>query len=253
VTHCDADQLCLLALGEPASVDRAHLAACPDCRDELAALKTTVGVARSGSRADVPQAPPPQVWARVADELELSPAVAAAGTEPRVPPAPAGTTGPAPVVPLRPRPRQNRLLLLAAAAAVSGLVLGAGTTWFALRDEGAGAAAPDVVATARLQPLPDWRASGTARVLSGPDGQRTLVVEVRAPEPAATGFREVWLLDRAAKRLVSLGVLAGPRGTYVLPDALDLSTYPVVDVSQEPADGDPAHSGDSIVRGALDA
>jgi hypothetical protein len=32
---------------------------------------------------------------------------------------------------------------------------------------------------------------------------------------------------------------------------LDLRDYPVVDISREPLDGDPAHSADSISRGEL--
>ena len=35
-------------------------------------------------------------------------------------------------------------------------------------------------------------------------------------------------------------------------DSVDLARFSVVDVSAEPLDGDPTHSGDSIVRGALD-
>ena len=34
-------------------------------------------------------------------------------------------------------------------------------------------------------------------------------------------------------------------------DGVDLDEYSIVDISVEPIDGDPAHSGDSIVRGQL--
>ena len=37
-----------------------------------------------------------------------------------------------------------------------------------------------------------------------------------------------------------------------MPDGLEISQFPVVDVSDEPFDGDPAHSGGSIVRGVRD-
>ena len=40
-------------------------------------------------------------------------------------------------------------------------------------------------------------------------------------------------------------------GTFALPAGLDLSEYPIVDVSDEPVDGNPAHSSVSIVRGTL--
>ena len=62
----------------------------------------------------------------------------------------------------------------------------------------------------------------------------------------------MWLLDRDAKRLISLGPLGpGRTGSYVLPVSIDLAEFPVVDVSVEPADGNPAHSGVSAVRGPL--
>jgi hypothetical protein len=47
-------------------------------------------------------------------------------------------------------------------------------------------------------------------------------------------------------------VLDGAEGRFDLPDGLDLTQFPVVDVSEEHFDGDPAHSGDSVVRGPLD-
>jgi hypothetical protein len=53
--------------------------------------------------------------------------------------------------------------------------------------------------------------------------------------------------------LVSLGTLDGSSGRFDLPAGLDLDQFSVVDVSEEQFDGDPAHSGDSIVRGPLEA
>ena len=61
----------------------------------------------------------------------------------------------------------------------------------------------------------------------------------------------MWLLGADGKRLVSLGLLDGTTARFPLPPEVDLSQFPVVDVSLEPADGNPAHSGDSIVRGTL--
>jgi anti-sigma-K factor RskA len=61
----------------------------------------------------------------------------------------------------------------------------------------------------------------------------------------------VWLLDSEAQRLVSLGLLEGDEGRFPLPEQVDVGEYPVVDVSIEPTDGDPAHSGNSVVRGTL--
>ena len=66
------------------------------------------------------------------------------------------------------------------------------------------------------------------------------------------GFKEVWLLAPDAQRMVSLGVMAGDEAEFVLPGNLDVAQFPVVDVSDEPVDGDPTHSGDSVVRGTLE-
>ncbi len=40
-------------------------------------------------------------------------------------------------------------------------------------------------------------------------------------------------------------------GTFEVPDDVDLDRFDVVDVSVEPDDGDPTHSGASILRGDL--
>ena len=109
-----------------------------------------------------------------------------------------------------------------------------------------------VVAQVPLEALPGWSASGDAFVEQTPDGARTLVVTVDG-DTGDGGFREVWLIDRDVTRLVSLGVLDGTEGRFVIPAGLDLAEFPVVDVSEEPFDGNPGHSGDSIIRGVLPA
>ncbi|RMI09566.1 anti-sigma factor, partial [Cellulomonas triticagri] len=138
-----------------------------------------------------------------------------------------------------------RWWLAAAVGLVVGLAGGGAVVAALLRP------APEtVLAAASLDALPGWTASGDARLEEDADGRVTLVVRVSStPED---GFRAVWLLDRDATRLVSLGALAGDEGRFAVPAGLDLAEFPVVDVSAEPFDGDPGHSGDSIVRGALD-
>lgn len=151
----------------------------------------------------------------------------------------------APVVPLRPRVRGA---WLAVAAAVGLVVGGAGATaWWRT-------ATPDpetVLASAALEPLPGWSETGSAQVRTAADGTRTLVVDLDE-SPGVDGYLEVWLLRPDVSGLVSLGTLDGTSGTFALPAWVDLGEFPVVDVSDEPVDGDPAHSGVSVVRGALD-
>lgn len=148
-------------------------------------------------------------------------------------------------VPVPPgRRRRGPWLAAAAAGLVVGGVAGGLAVSAALRSD------PEtVVAEVRLEALPGWSASGDAQVEEDAQGRRTLVVRVTGAD--AEGFREVWLLDAGATRLVSLGLLDGDEGRFALPTDLDLAEFPVVDVSAEPFDGDPAHSGDSIVRGEL--
>ncbi|GEL98560.1 hypothetical protein CTE05_21070 [Cellulomonas terrae] len=274
-SHVDDDVLALLALGEPAGTtsDLAHIEECERCTDELASLTDVVGLARSGGADTILVPPAPHVWDRVAAELGLAGGAAASSTP--TPPAPDAWRSPAPASPSAPetgtstpppgapasspsegvapvvsldsrRPRAGRWI---AAAAAVGLVVGGGATWWV-------ANRPDpvtVVATAVLEPLPGWDASGSAVVETRSDGSRVLVVDVDQSESSEDGFREVWLLKPDVSGLVSLGTLAGTSGRFDLPAGLDLDQFSVVDVSEEQFDGDPAHSGDSIVRGPLEA
>lgn len=243
--HIDPDSVALAALGEPLpAADRAHLADCADCAREVASLAATVAVGRAaGGEPPVPA--PDAVWERIRGELGLDPALVPAadhaGPAPAAEPAPAAVRSPG-----APRGR-SRFVALAAAA---GLVVGAaggGLVVAATRDDGP--AEPSVLAEAVLDALPGWSATGDALVEEEPDGRRTLVVRLAGDE--GDGFREVWLLDRDATRLVGLGVLDGDEGRFSIPVGLDLDDYALVDVSAEQFDGDPSHSGDSILRGEL--
>ncbi|QTE29296.1 anti-sigma factor [Pengzhenrongella sicca] len=248
VEHVDPEVLALAALGEPvADVARDHLAVCATCAAEVASLSAVVAAGRSAPAAGLLVAPSAVVWDRIRAELELSagldPESGRPGEEAEAAPEPAL----APVVPLR-----RRRPWIATAAAAAGLVIGgAAGTWWATgpdRDE----TTPAVVARAELDPLPGWDASGTASVERAADGSRVLVVTVDGAAKAGD-FREVWLLDPDVTQLVSLGILQGSEGRFTVPDGLDLAALPVVDVSEEALDGDPAHSGDSVVRGVLGA
>ena len=64
--------------------------------------------------------------------------------------------------------------------------------------------------------------------------------------------RQVWLIDKQVKGMSPMGFLNNGRGEFNIPDSFDLSQFPIVDVSVEPAnDPDPTHSGNSVVRGTL--
>ena len=284
MTHLDRDTLALVALAELelSPQERAHLADCPGCTGELDALRRTVLIGRSAGSVDLVE-PADAVWGRIHAALGLSEDVvgvprladpddadaveglaadgAAVLPEDHVesgagtPDSPVEGAGSGPDGPERPPAsvvdlgrRRRRWLPVAAAACAVGLVGGiaAGAWWQATRSP----APVPVIAEAQLDALPGWTASGSAAVEENVDGRRDVVVDLTEGDDAA-GLREVWLLTADATGLVSVGLLDGSSGRFSIPADLDLSQYPVVDVSAEPDDGNPAHSGDSIVRGTL--
>ena len=254
--HLDPELLSLLALdesvGDEASLE--HLRACGECAAEYAALRRAVYAVRTTPDTSSLEAPGPQVWAGIHRELGLSGAVAqdplasqaiTRGATPMT--LHEGTRGtvPSPAAPLRPDRSawfRRPVTWLAAAAAV---VLLAGGVFWSLNTD------PRPVASAELAPLAQYSATGTARVVESRDGSRSL--EIRINRDEAQGYQEVWLIAPDLSKLVSLGVMNSETGTFQIPAGLDLAAYPIVDVSDEPVDGNPAHSSDSIVRGTLAA
>jgi anti-sigma-K factor RskA len=62
----------------------------------------------------------------------------------------------------------------------------------------------------------------------------------------------VWLINVDGERMVALGILArSDNGTFEVPRRLLEQGYRIVDISVEPDDGDPTHSGVSLARGEL--
>ncbi|WP_152188462.1 anti-sigma factor [Georgenia satyanarayanai] len=240
--HVDDDTLTLVALGElaPDAAVTDHLGGCDQCRAELDSLSAVVAAGRAGGPLE---APAPHVWDRIAQEIE-SPTADPGSTVAAPAPArrrPAGSTRPAG---RRERPRGRLARAAWLAAGVAAGVVGTLVVTNLPGDQ----AEPAPVAQARLDPLPGWEETGSAS-LEEADGRLLLRVEVSGEE--TDGFREVWLLDEDVQQLVSVGLLAGTEGVFDLPAGLDLDELVLVDVSREPFDGDPAHSGDSIVRGRL--
>jgi Anti-sigma-K factor rskA len=256
VQHCTPEQLALAALREPLpAADAAHLAECAACRAEVASLQRAVDALAvpelAAPTASVP--PPPRVWDAIAAATGVTtrPRPDLASVPPPPPEAAPGPPAPAP----RPvpdgtvralRPRRSRLLLAGAAAAVVGAGIGAAVVVATTGDDGG-----QSIAAAALDPLDDSGASGGARVVERPDGTRLLEVQLEAPA-LDEGYYEVWLLDEEVQGLVPVGVAQAGTTTFPLPAGLDLGEFPLVDVSVEPLDGDPGHSGVSVVRGALE-
>lgn len=243
--HVDPDQLALVALGEQLSDDResAHLLTCAQCAAELEELEHTAQVGRASIDGTL-ETPSPRVWRRITDELGMT-VEAEPGEAGEVPPLatlrPLSTRADMKDAATRRRPWVWVLAAAAAIALVAGVGVGL-TAW--LR------APVTELASATLDPLPDHpEARGSAALDERADGSRVLSLSLDSPTTA--GYREVWLMNTDASALVSLGLLDGTSGDFVIPKGIDLDQYPLVDISAEPTDGDPAHSGDSIVRGQL--
>lgn len=260
MSHLDPELLALLALGEPAAsdADREHLARCGSCSAELDELTHAVGVGRSTISEGSLERPPAVVWDRITTELDLTQSPEGLGrpveastsdtvTSPGESPAKqdgesasaaeAGETG---------QGHSRRLLWTLAAS--TALVLALGGAWAV----GSMNTRPIAIATAALEAFPAHpEATGSAEVAQRQDGERTLTVNVDASADPEQ-YREVWLIRNDGEALISLGILDAEESTFVIPEGLDLADYGLVDISFEPLDGDPAHSGDSIVRGALD-
>lgn len=277
--HTNPETLALLALGEHAgtSQDRHHVSSCAECSAEVSGLAHLADLGR-GSRDDDPLLrPDPQVWERIQAELgfiavaplvgddlgdagdQASPRVNGTGTAganvvnlaDRSPRAvePEGPGGVEVGSGARPRAsRGSRLLSLAVASAlalIAGLGIGVGwNRWFADKDQ--------VVATAELAPGgPQWTgASGQAELQVDDQGHRWLVVTaVSTPRPV-THERQLWVIsDIDPGQMKNLGPLYNT-GQRFRVDGIDLKRFPLVDISDEP-DANPAHSGNTILRGPL--
>jgi hypothetical protein len=263
--HCTPEDIALAALGEelPAP-DAAHLTGCADCRAEVASLQRAVHLLgdedAAGPPAPVPL--PPRVWDAIAAGTGVRSRPASVPQPDAVLPQPrsgadgpatmASTPTPTPTVPppaavpdlaaVRGRRRPRWATAVAVAAS---LLVGAGLGAVAVRQT---EPAETVAAAADLEPLPGWSDTGAA-VLLDRDGELELQVDLPTP-PAGDGFYEVWLLGTDSGA-VALGVLESGSGRFPVPAGVDLAAYGTVDVSREPLDGDPAHSTDSVARGAL--
>jgi anti-sigma-K factor RskA len=185
----------------------------------------------------------------VVTRLDALPAEAWASAPPPPLREPGVVTAPdaAPVPPLREpaAPRRRRLVLrpaVAALCAVALLAAGVGLGVVLDRD-------PEPATRLVLSPIEgvDPAASGRVGVTSD-----RVNLRVSGLPPTAEGqFYELWLLG-ADQQLVGLGSFrVGEDGmaTLKLPLPVDPGQFRYFDISLEPGDGDPGHSGVSILRG----
>lgn len=272
--HLSSEALALNALGEVAPEEAAHLEQCNECASEVDALRRVVTAGRTPDAAAGLTRPPSSVWEGIHSRLGLGdavrddPFIAPASFRPAADPVPAAPEtdsaasrpgsqpstprsapqpDPVPLEAARRRRASRRRLPQVLAAAAAAVVLAAAGTWGISRiltDR------TQVIAAVDLAPLPAYQDTGRAEVDRRADGGRELVVTATGSD--AQGFREVWLIAPDIERMVSLGTMEGTEGRFTIPANLDLNEYPIVDISDEPFDGNPTHSGDSILRGVLE-
>jgi anti-sigma-K factor RskA len=154
------------------------------------------------------------------------------------------------------RARRGRSLVLrpvlAVAASALLLVAGllAGLALWGGDDGGDGSSVAAQKIELRSIGRPNAGAAGVAELTSRPGEDAS--VRVSGLRPSADGeFYELWLLGDKGK-LVSLGSFAVPKSGVAelkVPVPVDAKGFRFLDVSREPADGDPAHSGNSVLRG----
>lgn len=151
------------------------------------------------------------------------------------------------------RPRRRLVLRPVMAVAASVALLAAGLLAGLALQQGDGDA--ETTANSRqvsLSPVgrPNEGASGRARLARLAGGQASLEISGLRPS-GRDEFYELWLLGQG-QRLISLGSFRVPdsgRANVDLPLPVDPARFRFLDVSREPADGDPAHSTISVLRG----
>ena len=144
----------------------------------------------------------------------------------------------------------NRAPLMFAVAAAAALFIVVGVlATRALQS----ASAPEVAAGAELlnTDLPvESDATADVELLLDDDGTYRLDIDLTAVPDAGDGVLELWIIDENVESMFSLGAIDGD-GRFDLPAGVDPADFPIVDISVEPLDGDPTHSGQSVLRGVL--
>jgi hypothetical protein len=287
MSHLDDEAVASLAVGDDddasAVLHVAECAACADRVDDMRSLADRIGALGQNSGL---LTPPDRVWEEIAKQLgdELPEASQAAAADPtthdatadqlsvdspdnatelelRTESADAVADPPVDLAERRaakvsadeeakPSRRGRRApWLVGVAAGVVGLVAGAGIVAGVLRNP---APSGTVVAQAALQDLATEADAGSARVEVLNDGSEVLVLDTDFTD-VPDAYLEVWLIDPNVEGMVSLGHLTQADEQFVIPEGFDVAAFPIVDISVEPLDGVPTHSGDSITRGVLEA
>lgn len=243
MSHIEEAELALVSLGEVVRPqDAEHLSQCRDCQESLARLSELVEISRSSTVGDQLVSPPDDVWSAVAFELNLSTSSSADHGNSQVVRSLATA-----------RSRKRIPVWLGVAAASVGIVAGAALTAAIIEVQGSQESSTQVVARTELAPVANSTSRGTAVVETTEQGPM-LHVTVRDLPPIVDGYYEVWMATADAKTMVALGTLnTQSDSSFSLPAGMQMSKFPLVDVSVEHFDGIAGHSAQSVVRGQFSA
>lgn len=222
----------------------AHVVSCDRCTARVEELRSVDVALGAGPLVAPPASLRAKVLAQVAEERVEAPAPAAPAE------VPAPVVPSADVVDLASRRRGVPLWAAGVAAAVT-LVAGVGVGSLLNRTDDTTVTREEVVASAELTTVEGTDPRGAAQVVRVDDADGSYVVKVDASSLDDAAIHEVWLLNLDGERMVSLGLLTKASATFEVPAQLLEDGYVVLDISDEPADGDPTHSGVSIARGEL--
>lgn len=243
--HCDPEVLALAAVdgSSLSESDQKHLESCAQCSAESESFRSVVATGRAASGTTLVD-PPPSVWQGIDAAVDSTAAAHVA-----------------PVIPMSKRSQGrsasgwNRWLPIGVAAGL-GLMLGGLLTGVVTAGQDSTPSDVQIVAEAQLAALPDGPVdtvgTGTAKFEKDSAGNDLLVVDSRDLEQPS-GFYQVWLIDPKTMGMISLGTIGSGAQTvtFPVPAAIDPKEFSLVDISDEPIDGDPTHSKVSVLRGQL--
>lgn len=179
------------------------------------------------------EAPPAELWSRIEDAIVNSTTEAAS-----------------PVSIAKGFPRGRMMTRAIAIAAAITLVAAGVTTAVRLLQEDQKVVREVALSNKGLDPR-GVQSTGEATLVRLEDGDFAIKLDLsKLPKQPDSDYYELWAIDTKVKGMVSLGPLHGA-GTYRLPKGVDPTRFPIVDISIEPADGVPTHSGTSLLRGRL--
>jgi anti-sigma-K factor RskA len=234
------DQISSYLLGELEAAEAAtferQLEADPQLREEIERLRPLVSRLEE-LPAEVWEAPQPPPLVLPEDAAQPRPEEAADAARParrrrlRLP-----------TLTLRPLPAAGLATVLLAVGVAGGLLIGGN----------GGSGGPEAGATDLVLARIDDGPSGAHGDVFVAGDQRHATVDVSGLDPSGSDhFYELWLLDEDG-RMVALGAFqvgAEGRAEVELPIPVTPSRYRYFDVSLQKDNGDPAHSGVSVLRG----